>query len=78
MGAQDLHFEKISLINWITRIQDSATIAKLKEIQSAEDSDGFEVPEWHKEIVRGRISSTVKKDYISFDDLDGLMSLDAE
>ena len=78
MSTQDLHFEKVSLINWITRLQDSATIAKLKKIQSAEDSADIDVPEWHKEIVRERIASTPKEDYISFDELDGFMNLEAE
>ena len=78
MSTQDLHFEKVSLINWITRLQDSATISKLKKIQSAVDSAEIEVPEWHKEIVRERISATSKEDYISFDELDGLMNLEDE
>lgn len=41
MNANDLQYEKINLINWITRLQDEAIIAKLKKIQLKEDSIDF-------------------------------------
>jgi uridine phosphorylase len=41
MKAQDLHFEKINLINWITRLQDEAVLSKLLKIQSKEDDIDF-------------------------------------
>ena len=38
MNTSELQYEKISLINWITRLQDEVIIAQLKKIQStAED-----------------------------------------
>lgn len=37
MNTHDLQYEKINLINWITRLQDATVIAKLKKIQSNED-----------------------------------------
>lgn len=37
MNTHDLQYEKINLINWITRLQDEAIIAKLKKIQAKED-----------------------------------------
>ncbi len=41
MNAHDLQYEKINLINWITRLQDEAIIAKLKKIQAKEDAVEF-------------------------------------
>lgn len=41
MNTHDLQFEKINLINWITRLQDESIIAKLKKIQSKEDDVKF-------------------------------------
>ena len=38
MNTSELQSEKISLINWITRLQDEVIIAQLKKIQAtAED-----------------------------------------
>lgn len=41
MNIHDLQLEKINLINWITRLQDEAIIAKLRKIQSKEDIVDF-------------------------------------
>ena len=41
MNTHDLQYEKINLINWITRLQDESIIAKLKKIQSKEDDIEF-------------------------------------
>ncbi len=37
MNTSELQSEKISLINWITRLEDEAVIAQLKKIQSKTD-----------------------------------------
>ncbi len=41
MNIHDLQLEKINLINWITRLQDEAIIAKLRKIQSKENIVDF-------------------------------------
>ena len=38
MNTSELQSEKISLINWITRLKDEAIIAQLKKIQTKTDA----------------------------------------
>jgi hypothetical protein len=41
MNTSELQYEKISLINWITRLQDEVIIAQLKKIQSSTEEVEF-------------------------------------
>jgi hypothetical protein len=77
MDAQDLHSNKLNLINWITRLQDASILNELMKIQSRnEENVDIKVPRWHQEKVLNRIKSTKTEEYIPFDDLDDLMSVD--
>ena len=56
-------------------MQDTAILKELMNIQSKqEEISEFDIPKWHQEKVLKRIQSTKAEDYISIDDLDGLMS----
>ena len=77
MDAQKLHSDKLSLINWITRLQDANILNELIRIQSKnEENSDFAVPDWHQAEVRKRIEMGNSVDYMSLDDLDDLLSLD--
>ena len=49
MNTSELQSEKISLINWITRLEDEAIIAQLKKIQSK--TDDVEYPYQNEEDI---------------------------
>ncbi len=51
MNTQTIEKQKLHLIMWISQLQDISLIEKLKEFQE----DNFEIPQWHKDIVRERI-----------------------
>ncbi|MFK7784013.1 MAG: hypothetical protein AB8B56_02795 [Crocinitomicaceae bacterium] len=77
MDAQNVHSDKLHLINWITRLQDASIVKELMKIQLRSDENAeIDVPTWHQEKVRSRISTTGKEEYISVDDLDNRISLD--
>lgn len=40
-----------------------------------DESEGFDVPEWHQEIVIERIKNSEEKDFFPLDDLDNKISL---
>ena len=60
MTTQEIQAEKLSLINWISQLQDISLINKLKRIKE----DNIEVYQWQKDIVRERIENSVAEDYI--------------
>jgi hypothetical protein len=62
MKTIDIKSEKLSLIAWISQLQDAEIIKKLKSIQS----DNIEIPEWQKEIVRERIRTTKPEEMIGW------------
>ena len=49
MNTSELQSEKISLINWITRLKDEAIIAQLKKIQTK--TDAVEYPYLNDDII---------------------------
>jgi predicted transcriptional regulator len=72
----NIHFEKLSLIGWITGLTDLAIIEKLKKIQAENplSSDGWDelstyekesIEKGMKDIREGRVNSheTVRKTY---------------
>ena len=54
MNVQQLQADKLSLINWISQLQDVSLISKLKNIQE----DNFEIPQWQQDEVTERIKTT--------------------
>ena len=51
MNTHNIQTDKLNLITWITQLQDTTLIEKLKKIQAATAEDDFIVPEWQKNIV---------------------------
>jgi len=51
MNTQDIQTDKLSLITWITQLQDISLIRKLKNIQT----DNIEIPKWQIEEVNKRL-----------------------
>ncbi len=64
MNTQEIQAEKLSLINWISQLQDIALISKLRRIKE----DNIEVHQWQKDIVRERIENSVAEDYIPWNE----------
>ena len=64
MKTQDIQTDKLSLISWITHLQDITLIKKLKEIQVKTNPAELTIPEWHKAIVRERILNSKPEDLI--------------
>jgi len=56
METQNIQADKLNLITWITQLQDISLIEKLNKMRTTTDEVDFEVPEWHKEIVRKRMA----------------------
>jgi hypothetical protein len=56
----DIQAEKLNLIAWISQLQDTSLITKLKSIQADEAA----VPEWQKDIVRDRIKDGKPEDMV--------------
>ncbi|MCF8370409.1 MAG: hypothetical protein K9H64_02225 [Bacteroidales bacterium] len=51
MNLQELQADKLSLIRWISKLQDVSTISKLKSFQ--EESDV--IPQWQKDLIDQRL-----------------------
>ena len=60
MSTQEIQAEKLSLISWISQLQDISTISKLKSIQE----ENIDIPQWQKDIVLKRIETAKPEDYI--------------
>ena len=56
MNIQDIQTDKLSLITWITQLQDISLIRKLKNIQT----DNIEIPQWQIEEVNKRLKDLDK------------------
>ena len=52
MEVQDIQEKKLSLINWISQLQDISLIEKLTELQE----DDIEIHQWQKDILDKRLS----------------------
>ncbi len=66
MNTQNINSEKINLINWITNLQDSLMIERLKELYLSANT----IPQWQKEEVLRRIESTPREEYLSENDFE--------
>lgn len=75
MNTQDLLIEKLNLITWITQLQDSSLIEKLKSLRAKNDSS-TEVSDWEKQMVRDRIKNTKAEDYVSWEDIEKQIKFD--
>lgn len=53
MSTLNLEHEKLSLIAWITELQDTKLIKKLKDFQTKNN----DIPQWQKDIVLERIKA---------------------
>jgi len=51
MNTQDILNDKLSIITWVSQLQDVSLIKKLKEIQTGHT----DVPQWQKDAVAGRL-----------------------
>jgi hypothetical protein len=60
MNLQEIQSDKLSLITWISQMQDITLINKLKGIQAV----NMDVPQWHKDIVLERMRTAQPEDYI--------------
>lgn len=76
MKAQDIPSEKLSLINWITQLQDISLIEELKKIRTENDTTDFIVPEWQKKVVRDRIKNSKSDDYLTWEEVEKQIKLD--
>ncbi len=56
MNTQNIQADKLSLITWITQLQDVSLIRKLKNIQT----DNVEIPQWQIEEVNKRLKDLDK------------------
>ncbi|MCD4795394.1 MAG: addiction module protein, partial [Bacteroidales bacterium] len=52
MEAQDIQEKKLSLINWISQLQDISLIEKLTDLQN----DEIKIHQWQKDILDERLS----------------------
>lgn len=68
MKTQDIQPDKLSLISWITHLEDITLIEKLKEIQVKTDTAELHIPEWQKNIVRDRIKNSKREDLIPWEE----------
>ena len=66
MNTQNINTEKINLINWITNLQDSSMIERLKELYLSNDT----IPQWQKDEVLRRVETTPREDYLSEEDFE--------
>ena len=63
MNLQEIQSDKLSLITWISQMQDITLINKLKGIQA----ENIDVPQWHKDIVLERMRTAQPEDYIPWE-----------
>ena len=76
MNTQNIQTDKLSLITWITQLQDISLIKKLKKIQAKTNDIEFHIPEWQKNIVRERIKNTKPEDYLSWEEVEKQIKFD--
>ena len=76
MNTHDIQTDKLSLIAWITQLQDTSLIEKLKKMQATTGEADFIVPEWQKNIVRKRIENTEPEDYLSWEEVENQLKFD--
>jgi len=65
MDALQLQEEKLTLIHWISQIQDVSLITKLRYIQK---SNSEEIPQWQQDLVLERMKDSRPEDYISWEE----------
>ena len=63
MNLQEIQSDKLSLITWISQMQDITLINRLKGIQT----ENMDVPQWHKDIVLERMRTAQPEDYIPWE-----------
>ncbi len=68
MKTQNIQTDKLSLISWITHLEDITLIKKLKEIQEKTDTEELPIPEWQKNIVRDRIKNSKPENLIPWEE----------
>ena len=67
MDALQLQEEKLTLIHWISQIQDVSLITKLRYIQK---SNSEEIPQWQQDLVLERMKDSRLKDYVSWEEVE--------
>lgn len=73
MSSQSLNSEAV--LNFIKENKNNLSfVAKVKDIVTSKNDDSFDIPEWHKEVVRERIKNSNPQDYISLEELDNLVT----
>jgi hypothetical protein len=65
MDTLQLQEEKLTLIHWISQIQDVSLITKLRYIQK---SNSEEIPQWQQDFVLERMKDSRPEDYISWEE----------
>ena len=65
MDTVEIQAEKLTLINWISQLQDVTLITELRRIQK---SVTVEIPQWQQDIVLDRIKNSKPEDYISWEE----------
>lgn len=63
MTTRDLQAEKLDLISWITQLQDSSLIEKLKKLRHKNSLDTVSIPEWQQDEVKKRLNSIEKGEH---------------
>lgn len=63
MTTSDLQAEKLDLISWITQLQDSSLIEKLKKLRHKNSPDTISIPEWQQDEVKKRLNSIKKGEH---------------
>ena len=69
MNIASTQNDKLDIIRWITQLQDTTIITRIKSIQYEDES----VPQWQQDIVIERIESATQADYIPWDDAKNLL-----
>lgn len=73
MSSQSLNSEAV--LNFIKENKNNLSfVAKVKDIVTSKNDDSFDIPEWHKEVVRERIKNSNLQDYISLEELDSIVT----
>lgn len=62
----NIQAEKIRLAKLVLETDNETVLSKIKEIFLSDKSD-LDIPEWHKEIVLGRVAEAKPEDYIPWD-----------
>ena len=74
MSTQEIQTEKLSLISWISQLQDISTISRLKSIQYK----NVDIPQWQKNIIDHRLGLIDSGEEIFYDFEEAIKEIENE